>query len=211
MVYVIFLCITLPLLLMLPILDQRARRLVVFLLLGAVIAVSAYEVNTLLYPLAGLPPRAFTQVIPPVVEELLKAAPVFVYAVFLENDRKLVLPVAMAVGVGFAIVENTVILVQNIEAVTLGWAALRGFSASLMHGLCTMAVGAGVTYVHKHKKLFYTGIFGLLSMAITMHALFNLLIESSCDILGMAMPLALYGLLYLARKRSTLRLPFLSY
>ena len=41
MVYVIFLCITLPLLLMLPILDQRARRLVVFLLLGAVIAVSA--------------------------------------------------------------------------------------------------------------------------------------------------------------------------
>lgn len=196
---------------MLPVLESRARYLIGFLLLGAVTALSAYEVNTLLYPWTGLSPRAFTQVIPPITEEALKAFPVFVYALFLADSRKRVLPIAMSVGVGFSILENTVILVQNIEGVTLAWAALRGLSASLMHGMCTMVVGAGVCYVKKHKKLFYTGIFGLLSIAVTMHALFNLLIQSPYDIIGMLMPLALYGLLYLTHEKSTLKLPFLSY
>ena len=44
-----------------------------------------------------------------------------------------------------------------------------------------------------------------------MHALFNLLIQSSFDIIGMVMPLALYGLLYVLRSRKKLKLPFLSY
>ena len=38
MVYVIFLCIALPLGLMLPILERRSRRLVFFLLLGMISA-----------------------------------------------------------------------------------------------------------------------------------------------------------------------------
>lgn len=211
MVYIIFLCLALPLLLMLPVLEKRSRYLIGFLLLGAVTALAAYEVNTLLYPLTGLDPRSFTQVIPPMTEEVLKALPVFVYAVFLTDDRKGVLPVAMSVGVGFAILENTVILVQNIGAVTLGWAALRGLSASLMHGLCTMVIGAGLPYIKKHKKLFYTGIFGLWAIAVTMHAIFNLLIQSSYSALGALLPITLYGLLYLARKTNRLKLPFLTY
>lgn len=50
MVYVIFLCIALPLGLMLPILERRSRRLVFFLLLGMVSALVAYKLNSLLYP-----------------------------------------------------------------------------------------------------------------------------------------------------------------
>ena len=206
-----FLCISLPLLLMLPVLEKRSRCLVGFLLLGAVTAMAAYELNTILYPLTGLTPRAFTQVVPPMTEEALKALPVFVYAIFLDDGRKKVLPIAMAVGVGFAVLENTVILTQNIGAVTLGWAALRGVSASLMHGLCTMVVGAGLTYVKKHKKLFYTGIFGLWAIAATMHATFNLLIQSEYSLAGALLPMSLYGLLYLARRSGRLRLPFLTY
>lgn len=82
--------------------------------------------------------------------------PVLIYAVLLDDRRQTVLPIAMAVGVGFgfAIVENTAILVQNINVLTIPWAVLRGVSASLMHGLCTMIVGTGVTYVKKQKKLF---------------------------------------------------------
>ena len=103
------------------------------------------------------------------------------------------------------------ILIDNLGAVTLAWAAARGFTASLMHGLCTMIVGTGITYVKKQKKLFYTGTFGLLSIAVTLHALFNLLIQSQYDYIGMVFPLALYGLVYLAWRGKKLRLPFLSY
>ena len=103
--------------------------------------------------------------VPPVTEELLKALPVLVFAVFFSDDRKDILPAAMSVGIGFSILENTAILVQNLTVVTLGWAALRGLSASLMHGLCTMIIGAGLPYVKKQRKLFCTGIFGLFTVS----------------------------------------------
>lgn len=211
MVYVIFLCIALPLLLMLPILEHKARRLVFFLLMGMATALTAYEINSILYAVSGLESVRFSQTVPPMTEEILKALPVGIFAICFNDDRKTVLPIAMSVGIGFSILENTAILIENLAAVTLGWAALRGLSASLMHGLCTMVIGAGLPYVKKQKKLFYTGIFGLWSIAVTMHAMFNLLIQSQYAWLGACMPMVLYTLLYLVRRSGRLKLPFLSY
>lgn len=211
MVYIIFLCLSIPIVLMLPLLESRSRWIIGFFLLGAVTALAAYEINTIAFPLLDMDARSFTELVPPVVEELLKALPVLCYALLLDDSRKRVLPIAMAVGVGFAVLENTVLLVEYIDEVTMAWAAARGFSASLMHGLCTVTIGTGICYVKKQKKLFYTGTFGLISLAITLHALFNLLIQSSYDFVGMAMPLALYALLYLLNRRQNLKLPFLSY
>ena len=57
--------------------------------------------------------------VPPVTEELLKALPVLVFAVFFSDDRKDILPAAMSVGIGFSILENTAILVQNLTVVTV--------------------------------------------------------------------------------------------
>ena len=202
MVYIIFLCLTIPMLLMLPLLEIRSRCIVGFMLLGTVTALSAYEINTIVYPMTGLSARSFSELVPPMTEELLKAMPVLLYAVLLDDRRNRVLPIAMAVGVGFAILENSMILI------TVLWATARGFSASLMHGLCTVVAGTGITYVKKQKKLFYTGTFGLLSISITMHALFNLLIQSVYDYIGMAMPLVLYGLIYWLYKGQRVRLPF---
>ena len=211
MVYVIFLCIALPLGLMLPILERRSRRLVFFLLLGMMVALTAYEIDSILYPLPGLDAIRFSQTVPPVTEELLKALPVLVFAVFFSDDRKDILPAAMSVGIGFSILENTAILVQNLTVVTLGWAALRGLSASLMHGLCTMIIGAGLPYVKKQRKLFCTGIFGFFTVSATMHALFNLLIQSDYSWLGACFPMVLYVLFYVVRRTGRIRLPFLSY
>ena len=211
MVYVIFLCIALPLGLMLPILERRSRRLVFFLLLGMMAALTAYEIDSILYTLCGLDAIRFSQTVPPVTEEFLKALPILVFAVFFSDDRKDILPAAMSVGIGFSVLENTAILVQNLAAVTLGWAALRGLSASLMHGLCTMIIGAGLPYVKKQRKLFCTGIFGLFTVSATMHALFNLLIQSDYSRLGACFPMALYILFYVVRRTGCVKLPFLSY
>ena len=43
MVYIIFLCLTIPMLLMLPLLEIRSRCIVGFMLLGTVTALSAYD------------------------------------------------------------------------------------------------------------------------------------------------------------------------
>ena len=88
--------------------------------------------------------------------------------------------------------ENMVILVQNIESVTLGWAVVRGFSTALMHGVCTAAVGYGMSFIRKRRKLFYCGTFALLVMASIYHGIFNMLVQSDYKYFGFVLPAATY-------------------
>ena len=88
--------------------------------------------------------------------------------------------------------ENMVILVQNIETVTIGWAIIRGFSTALMHGICTAAVGYGLSFVRKKRKLFYCGTFALLTLASTYHGIFNMLVQSDYKYLGFILPALTY-------------------
>ena len=161
MIYVIFICLAVPLTLMLPLLKGQSRLLICFMLIGSAVAVSAAEINTVLRIFLGLDVLDVSLRMAPVTEEVLKALPVLLFALLGSDEEHQVLPLSMAVGIGFAILENTWYLLGNLSAVTLGWAFLRGISASLMHGICTFLVGCGILYVRKEKALFYTGIFYL--------------------------------------------------
>lgn len=193
MVYIIFICFAVPLLLMIPLLQPQSRWLIGFMLIGAVIAVCSSEINGTIQFLSGISAMNLSLKIAPMTEECLKALPVLLYAIFVSDCRKKVLPLAMSVGIGFAILENTYILVNNIDIVSLGWAIIRGASTSLMHGMCTFLAGCGIIYVRKQKKLFFTGTFGLLSVSITAHAVFNLLMYSRWDWAGMLLPIIIYS------------------
>ena len=63
-------------------------------------------------PIGSHPLRSYTLfkphylTVPPVTEELLKALPVLVFAVFFSDDRKDILPAAMSVGIGFSIFQE---------------------------------------------------------------------------------------------------------
>lgn len=202
MVYIILICIAVPLLLLMTLLDNRSRLLAGFMLLGMVIAVSAYEINSTIQLAFWISAKEISVKVAPVVEEILKALPILFFALAVRDDRKTLLPLAMAVGIGFAILENTFLLITYLDKVSLGWAVIRGISTSLSHGFCTLAVGYGMTFIRKWKKLFYTGIFGLLSLAMTFHAVFNLLIQSKYDWIGMMMPVGLYLLFWIIRRLS---------
>lgn len=64
----------------------------------------------------------------------------------------------------------------------------------LMHGICTAAVGYGMSFVKKRKKLFYCGTFALLLMAIIYHGIFNMLVQSDSWLkyFGFILPLTTY-------------------
>ena len=192
MVYIIFICFAVPLALMLPLLHDQSRRLVAFMLLGAAIAVSSAELNGAIRSILGLSALDVSLKTAPLLEELLKAFPVLLYAIFGSDDQKKVLPLGMSVGIGFAILENTYLLVGNLLSVSLGWALIRGLATSLMHGMCTFIIGCGIIFVRKQKKLFYTGTFGLLAVAVTFHSTFNLLIQSRWNRIGMFLPITVY-------------------
>lgn len=193
MVYIIMVCIAVPLLLLMTLLDHHSRLLIGFVLCGMVMAVSAYEINTYICQLLQMSGQELSIKAAPIIEEILKALPVLFFAVIVSDDKKLVLPLSMAVGIGFAILENAFLLITYVDQVNIGWAIIRGVSTSLSHGICTLIVGCGIIFVRKQKKLFYTGTFALLAAAMTFHAIFNLLIQSQYDYIALALPVLVYG------------------
>lgn len=198
MVYVVYICFAIPFALMLPLLEGSARRLVAFAILGASIAVSAAEINALLGSFLGLGSLDVALNVAPVLEEAMKAIPVLLYAIWGSDKRSDVLPSAMAVGIGFSVVENSYVLVSSLMSlsapITIEWALARSLSTSLMHGLCTAAVGYGIAYVKKRRKLFYAGTFALLAASATFHAAFNLFsfMPAPVSFVGLAMPILAY-------------------
>lgn len=192
LIYILFVCLIAPLLLMLFMLRNRSRLLIGYMLIGIFVSLFVSELNTILLNLFSGDMLYVTTVITPISEELVKAIPVLYYAIVFSDDRDRVLPIAFATGVGFAMFENMVVLVENIESVTIGWAVVRGFATALMHAICTMAVGYGICFVKKKKKLFYCGTFALLSMASIYHGIFNMLVQSDYKYFGFVLPAITY-------------------
>ena len=176
---------------MLLMLPGRAKLVMGFMITGIIVCLFASELNSLLLPLAGYDMDYATTVITPMSEEILKALPVLFYALVFSNKRETVIMIAFALGIGFGMFENTVILVQNIESVTLTWALIRGFATALMHGMCTFCVGYGISFIRKRRKLFYTGLFALLTFASIYHGIFNLL-QINHRYIGSFLPIATY-------------------
>jgi len=190
---ILFLCATVPMgpaLYMIP--DKRSRLFLGYMLLGMVVCLIASEINSLLLSFYGGDTHFVSCNITPIVEEVLKALPVLYFAFFFSDDRDTLLSISFAMGLGFAILENMVILVGSLSRVTIPWAIVRGFGAASMHSACTSMVGRGIVYVHKRRKLFYCGTFSLLIYAVIAHALFNTLIQSQSRPAAYGVVLAIY-------------------
>ena len=95
-------------------------------------------------------------------------------------------------GLGFAVMENTYLLVQNVESISILWAIMRGFGTGIMHGMGTFLVGTGFSFTNKNKKIFIVSTFALLSLAITYHSVFNMLVQSDLKYLGVSLPFITY-------------------
>ena len=192
LVYVIFICFVAPLALMTLMLRGRSRLLVGYMLIGIFVSLFVSELNTILLGLCGGDVLYVSTTITPISEEIVKALPVLFFAIVFSDKREKVLPIAFATGVGFAMFENMVILVKNVDNVTIGWAIIRGFATALMHAVCTVVVGYGICFVKKKKKLFYCGTFALLALAMIYHGIFNMLVQSEYKYLGFFLPAITY-------------------
>lgn len=190
--YILFICIIAPLCLLLVMSRGRSRTLLGYVMLGMFFALFASELNSVLNKWLQTSSFYLTTVVSPIAEEIVKALPVVFYALMFSDKQEDVIPIAFAVGVGFALFENTVILLQNIDNVSLGWAFIRGFCTALMHAVCTAVIGFGICYIKKEKLLFVSGTFALLSTSCIYHGIFNMLVQSDLKILSIFLPLVTY-------------------
>ena len=191
MIYILFISISIPLLLMALLMEKKARLPILFMIIGIFVSVFASEVNGLLSNLLSMDTYSMTVIVTPVSEELLKALPVLYYAIVISDKRERLFTASMAIGIGFALLENAYFLL-NSDNFTIIIAIIRAFGAGLMHGMCTLLVGVGISFVKKKRKLFAVGTFGLLSTAIVYHGIYNILIQSEFSTVGALLPIATY-------------------
>lgn len=200
--YVAFIAMTVSLALMLPLMEKKVRRLVIFMIVGMFACLFVSELNQIFLDTYNNDTFYVTTTITPVTEEIVKMLPILYLAIVISDDRRVLIPNAFAVGVGFALLENVVILTQNVENVTILWALVRGFGSGLVHGICTVMVGWGISYIRKRRKFFYCGTFALLSAAIIYHAIYNLLVQSEYRYVGILLPILTYiPVIYYLRKK----------
>lgn len=198
----LFVVIFVPLLMVLYLLKGKSRIIITFLLIGLYVCLFAGEMNGWLMEFLGENRFYMTISVTPIVEEILKGLPVLIFAFLFKPDRQLLLECAMTCGIGFAIQENVYLLAGAVNQISMVWALSRGIGAGLMHGICTLAIGVGLSFIKTKKKLFYTGTFALLLTAIIYHASFNLLVQSNYPIVGLILPLSTYiPLMFALRKR----------
>ena len=171
--------------------EKKARQPILFVLIGIFVSVFAAEINGLLIALLPMDTFEVTIIVTPITEEILKAIPVLIYATVISAKKETLFTASMAVGIGFAVLENAFYLL-NYTSFNMIDAVIRAFGAGLMHGMCTLLVGVGISFVKKKSKLFVVGTFALLSTAITYHGIYNMLVQSDYLVIGAVLPIATY-------------------
>lgn len=200
---ILYISMAVPLAMMLAICKHRSRMILLFLLLGASVCLFSSEFSGVLCKVLPFSFQFFTINITPFTEEVLKAVPVLMYAFLYKPTDEYVLECSIADGVGFALLENAFILSQNVASISIPLALIRGFGAGMMHGLCTFAVGYGMTFIHKRRKLFYCGTSALLGLAVMFHSLYNILVQSEHMVIGYVLPIvAFVPLLAVLKKKN---------
>lgn len=189
---ILLIAVAAPLAMMIPVVRGRLKETALFLAFGMFMCFFAGEINGLIFNMSDLDQYVMTINVTPAVEEILKAIPILVFAFLFNPDRKVFLQCALSIGVGFAIVENIHILGSYGVSLTIYLAIVRGFGAGMMHGICTMMVGYAMSFVKTRRKLFYTGTFAALTVAIIYHSIYNCMVQSQYEGFAILLPLLTY-------------------
>ena len=103
---------------------------------------------------------------------------------------------------GFATFENICYLLEHGTG-NLFYLLVRGFSTGAMHITCAFIIGYGLRVFRRPAALKASGIFALLCVAITFHAMFNMLMKTDGLIkqFGYAVPIVSCLILFLLKYR----------
>ena len=188
----VFVCMAAPLVVALLSLKRGQRAALMFCLAGMGACLLSAYLNTFfarLYQADAV--NAATQ-IAPVVEEVMKLLPLVFYLLVFEPEAERIKPAAITAALSFATFENVCYLIQN-GADRFSFIFFRGFGTGAMHVLCGLIVGGGLAYTWQRTWLKIAGTCGLLGAAITLHAIYNLLIAhgGAAQYIAYALPVLL--------------------
>lgn len=174
----IYICLGAPLLLAIICLRGDARRNLIFLFAGMTSCLLSAYVSAYITGVTGTDVATASHEIAPVVEECLKFLPLLFYLLVFSPEKKQTVSGALLVAVGFATFENVCFLTAYGTADLLRL-MIRGFGTGAMHIVCGMVISAGIAYLWDQAWLRIAGVFALLCLSTTIHAVFNVLTAQS--------------------------------
>ena len=173
----IYICLAAPVLITIFCLQETRRRMVFFFAGMTVCLLSSY-ISTFLALVQQLDFLTASLTIVPVVEEVMKFLPFLFYLLVFEPDREKTTSEILMIAVGFATFENVCYMTQNGAAQALQL-LIRGFGTGTMHVVCGAIVGLGIYFLWDRIWIRAAGTMGLVSLAITYHSIYNLLVSQT--------------------------------
>ena len=189
--FYLYLSIVIPMCVVLVMSHSKTKTSVCFTIIGLTVALFCGELNGIIFKLLPYSYDIYATTFSPIVEEVFKMFPIVIYAFTIKQNRQSLIENSIAVGVGFAILENTFVFASNIGNINLMTAILRAFGSGIMHVMTTLLIGFGFSFIVDRRKLYLSGSIGLLTTAITYHSIYNYLICSEHYIVGFLMPAVL--------------------
>lgn len=174
----IFLCLTTPMLVGAVCAGRKHGQAFMFVLAGYSSCLLSAYINSFFAGIYASGLLSATVEIAPVVEEVMKLAPLLFYLLVFEPTQRSALLATLTIGASFATFENACYLAEH-GATELMHLLIRGLGSGAMHIVCGAIIGYGLIYVWKTPWLKTAGTFGLLCAAITYHAIYNLLVSAS--------------------------------
>ena len=198
----ILLCIAVPLIISLLFIQGEVRRYVSAFLLGMGVCLIAAYISGFLSLATGMRENDTAIFLSPVVEELMKLMPLLFFLVLFSPEDRTLTMLAVAIGAGFATFENCCyILTSGAESLT--YILIRGLAVGVMHIVSIFALSIWLIVAKRLQVFSFPAVLGSLSLAMTFHALYNLLVSEPgvSSLIGYLLPLlAAVGLTYLYRK-----------
>ncbi|MCQ2387952.1 MAG: PrsW family intramembrane metalloprotease [Clostridia bacterium] len=188
----LYLSITVPLSIVLIMSKSKTKSLVCFVIIGLTVALFCGELNGVIFRLLPYSQNAYVTTFSPMIEELLKIFPIFICAFTIKPTRQDIIERAIAVGVGFAILENAFVFASSVNQIDVLTAVLRAFGAGMMHVMTMLFVGFGLSFIYQKRKLFLSGSIGLIATAIIYHSIYNYLVCCEYYVAGFLMPTLLF-------------------
>ena len=185
---ILFISFALPMIMSFFVCKGRVRAAMIFFFIGMCVCLFCGELSAVALQALPYDQKFFAANIGPFFEEVFKAFPILVYVFVSKPERRNLYECAVMDGIGFAVLENAFTLGGSAVSVSVVDALMRGLGAGIMHGLCTLAVGYGMSFVYTRRKLFRTGTVAMLAVATVYHATYNTLVQSTHLWMGVLLP-----------------------
>ncbi|MBP5249679.1 MAG: PrsW family intramembrane metalloprotease [Lachnospiraceae bacterium] len=173
----IYVCLAAPILVACIFLRGRSRKVMIFVLAGITTSLLSSYITSFLASLYEVDKLIITIEIAPTIEEIMKFLPILFYVVvFTPGKKDETAGMVMATAVGFATFENVCYLTIN-GAQDLLKLLIRGFGTGTMHVISSIIMTFGMIYIWDRLWMRLIGTIGLLSLAGTFHAVYNILVS----------------------------------